>query len=244
MYGVATYALAMGVIVYGIGFAGAFAVPRTVDAGGPSAPLGVAIAIDVGLTALFAVQHTVMARAAFKRAWTRVIAEPYERTTYVLATTLALAAIFGLWHPIDVVVWDIAWAPARAAAWAIFALGWALVVVSTFLIDHFDLFGVRQVMLNARGVAYTAPAFRMRALYKLVRHPLMLGLLLAFWATPRMTVGHLVFTLAMSVYIVVGVRFEERGLRAELGDDYRRYCESVPMLLPIPRPRRVTRQGP
>lgn len=230
-YGAFAYLVFLAVFLYSIGFVGDLVVPRTVDHG-LTAPLTEAVLVDALLLGLFAVQHSVMARPAFKRWWTRFVPTPIERSTYVLLASLVLALMFWQWRTIPAVVWDVAWAPGRAVLWVLFALGWVTVLVSTFLINHFDLFGLRQVYLAWRGTPYTQLRFRTSMLYRAVRHPIMLGFIVAFWATPTMTVGHLLFAGATTAYILVAIQLEERDLAADLGEQYRDYRTRVPMLVP------------
>ena len=234
LYGIASYAVFFATFLYAVGFVGNFVVPRTLDHP-PSASLDFALLVDLGLLGLFAVQHSLMARPVFKRWLTRVVPESAERSTYVLASSLALIALFSGWQPLGGVVWEVDDPNARAFLWGLFAFGWLLVLVATFLINHFDLFGLRQVWLQLVGRRYTALKFGTPGPYKLVRHPLYLGWFFAFWATPTMTVSHLVFAIMTTVYILVAIRLEERDLVEALGDDYRRYRERVPMILPLPR---------
>lgn len=230
-YGGLCYAVFLVVFLYSIGFVGDIVVPRSVDRGIDSS-LGEAIIVDVLLLNLFAVQHSVMARPVFKRWWTRYVPRPIERSTYVLIASMVLALLFWQWRTIPAVVWDVDWRPGRLSLWAVFGLGWATVLVSTFLIDHWDLFGLRQVYLAARGRTYTELGFSTSLLYRAVRHPLMLGFLVAFWAIPTMTAGHLLFAAMTTAYIIVAIRLEERDLTAQLGEPYRDYRTRVPMLVP------------
>jgi protein-S-isoprenylcysteine O-methyltransferase Ste14 len=232
-YGVACYAVFFVTFLYAIGFVGNVVVPKTMDSG-REGPLAAALAVNLGLLAVFALQHSVMARPAFKRAWKRVVPEPLERSTYVLASSLALLLLFWQWRPIGGVVWSVE-APAAAVLHAVAAAGWLTILASTFLINHFDLFGLRQVWLHLRGRPYTPLAFRTPGPYRWVRHPLYVGWLLAFWATPTMTAAHLVFALATTVYILGAIRLEERDLLEAHGEAYRRYRDAVPMLVPRPR---------
>jgi protein-S-isoprenylcysteine O-methyltransferase Ste14 len=238
LYGVVSYAVFFATFLYAVGFIGNFGVPRTLDAG-PSRPFLESLAIDLGLLALFALQHSVMARPAFKRWMTRVVPEPAERSTYVLASSLALIALFAFWQPLGGVVWEISDATARGALWGAFAFGWLLVLVSTFLINHFDLFGLRQVWLQLSGRPYTHLPFGTPGPYRYVRHPLYVGWFFAFWATPTMTVSHLVFAVMTTGYILVAIQLEERDLVAHFGETYRSYRTRVPMLIPFLRRNRV-----
>jgi protein-S-isoprenylcysteine O-methyltransferase Ste14 len=234
LYGSACYSAFIATVLYGIGFVGGLIVPKGIDSG-ESTSLIESLGVNLGLVALFALQHSVMARPDFKRWWTRFVPHAIERSTYVLASSLALVLLFWLWRPLTTVVWNIQAAPVRIAIWGLFWLGWLTALVSTFLIDHFDLCGLRQVYLFATDRPYTAVEFRTPGLHKWVRHPLMLGFLVAFWAAPKMTAGHLLFSGAMTAYIVVGIRLEEHNLVNRFGEDYRAYQRQVRMLLPIPR---------
>ena len=233
LYGGVAYLLFFGTILYMIGFLGDFAVPKGIDDGRPGG-IWAALGVDLSLILLFAVQHTVMARPAFKRWWTRYLPWPMERSTFVALASLLLLLAFWQWRPIPGTVWEIEAPAGRAALYALFALGWFLVFFSSFLIDHFDLFGLRQAYLHFRGRPYSHVPMKVVSLYRWVRNPLMLGFLVAIWATPLMTAGHLLFALAMSAYILVGIRFEERTIERELGEIYRAYCKRTPMLVPIP----------
>lgn len=237
-YGIFSYGVFLGVFVYAIGFIGGFLTPTRLD-GVPTRPFWEALAIDLGLLGLFAVQHSVMARPAFKRWWTKFVPEAVERSTYVLLSSLALVALFAWWQPIGGIVWE-ATGPARTAVIALYLLGWALLLYTTFLIDHFDLFGLRQVWKQLRGEAYEPPKFYTPSLYRLVRHPLYIGWLTIFWAAPTMTLAHLVFALGTTAYILVAIRLEERELVAAFGDRYLDYQRSTPMLIPRLRRRRET----
>jgi protein-S-isoprenylcysteine O-methyltransferase Ste14 len=233
-YGVFAYLLFLGSLLYAIGFVGGVVVPKTIDSGG-SGEVGTAIAIDLVLLSLFAVQHSVMARPAFKRRWTQLIPPAMERSTYVLASSLVLIVLFWLWQPLPAVVWHATQSWVAGALWMVFAAGWVVVVVSTFLIDHFDLFGLRQVVLHFTGQPYTSPSFRTPWLYRVVRHPIMLGFLIAFWATPMMTQGHLLFAAVVSVYVLIAIQLEERDLTAHYGETYSEYQREVSMLVPLPK---------
>jgi len=232
LYAAVSYLSFLATILYAIGFIGNGVVPKTIDVGsaGVGAP---ALVVDLGLLGVFAVQHSVMARPSFKRWWTRVVPAPIERSTYVLFSNAALVLLFWQWVPMDGTVWHVAHAPGRAALLAIFWLGWGVALVSTFLINHFELFGLAQVYRAYRQKPLPNTGFVTPLLYQLVRHPLMLGFLLAFWATPHMTEGHLLFSIAMTAYIVVGTTLEERDLIAVLGTRYDDYRRRVPMLIPF-----------
>jgi protein-S-isoprenylcysteine O-methyltransferase Ste14 len=238
-YGVVSYVFFLAVFLYAIGFVGDLAVPRSVD-DARAAPLGQALAINVSLLALFAVQHSVMARPAFKRWWARFVPSAIERSTYVLLASLVLALLFWQWRSIPAVIWDVTYPPARLAVWTLFWLGWAIVLAATFMINHFELFGLRQVLATWR-TQQADTGFRATMLYRVVRHPLMLGFLIAFWCAPTMTAGHLLFASATTGYILVALQLEERDLLATLGARYAAYRQTVPMLIPRPR-RRRTRQ--
>jgi protein-S-isoprenylcysteine O-methyltransferase Ste14 len=231
LYGVGCYAAFLAVFLYAIGFIGNLWVPKSMDSPSEVAFME-ALLVNLGLLGLFAVQHSVMARPAFKRWWTRIIPAAAERSTYVLFSSLALIALFIWWQPMGGIVWDIASPAGIKAMYATYASGWLLLLYVTFLIDHFDLFGLRQVWLHWRGRAYTPVAFRTPWLYRQVRHPLYIGWLLIFWATPTMTVAHLVFAIMTTAYILVAIQFEERDLISE-HPEYAEYRRRVPMLLPF-----------
>lgn len=232
-YAAAAYGLFLAASVYTVGFLAGFAVPKDIDDGLRSGwPL--AVAIDLGLLALFAVQHTVMARSWFKRWLTRVVPGPAERATFVLGATLTLALLFWAWRPVGGVIWKLS-GPAYAVLIAVQFAGWAVAISSTFMISHLDLFGLRQACLHLRGTSYTPPAFTERGLYRRVRHPLMTGFLIVFWAAPAMTAGHLLFAAAATGYILAGIWFEERDLVRSLGPAYASYLATVPALIPDPR---------
>lgn len=231
IYGCAAYFLFLFAFLYAVGFVGGWGVPKSID-DGFGAPFAQALLVDTALLALFAVQHSVMARPAFKRWWTRIVPEPIERATYVLSASSALLLLFWQWRPIAGSVWLIESPLGAAAMHAAFWAGWALVLASTFQIDHFELFGLRQVFARLTGRRRSPPAFRVPLLYRLVRHPIYLGFLLAFWATPVMTPGHLLFAVGTTGYILIGIQLEERDLVALFGDQYRSYRRQVGMLLP------------
>ncbi len=233
IYGVVCYLLFMATFLYSIGFVAGVVVPKDID-DGMSAGTGIAVLVDLALLSLFAVQHSVMARPAFKRWWTRWVPVAAERSTFVLASSLALVALFAWWQPLPVMVWQVQAEPLRWLLWALCAAGWLIVLTGTFLISHFDLFGLRQVWLHARQRDYTEFSFVTRAYYRIVRHPLMLGFIIAFWATPDMSRGHLLFAVVTTAYIVLAVKLlEERDLVAALGQPYRDYPRQVPMLIPL-----------
>lgn len=234
VYGLVAYVVFFLTFLYSIAFVGGFLGPRTVDAGGPTEDPLTALLINGGLLGLFAIQHSVMARPGFKRWWTKIVPASVERSTYVLLSSLVLILLFWQWRPMPGVVWDVEGFLARNAIWAVFASGWMLVLVSTFLISHFNLFGLRQVWLRLREKPYRPLEFKLRFLYRFVRHPLLLGFLIAFWAIPTMTVGHLLFAVATTGYILVGIQLEERDLVNAHGEAYEAYRRSTPMLIPRP----------
>jgi protein-S-isoprenylcysteine O-methyltransferase Ste14 len=229
-YAVASYGAFLVSCLYLVGFVGNYWVPKSIDIGNPAGP-GEAFVIDLLLLGAFAIQHSVMARPAFKQWWTRIIPAPSERSTYVLLSSFVLVLLFWQWRPIPLPIWRVEGIAAHLLT-GVFWLGWLIVNASTFMIDHFDLFGLRQVFSAWRGTTVTDPSFKTPLLYRVVRHPLMLGFLLAFWATPEMTAGHLLFAGAMTAYILGALQLEERDLIAKFGATYERYCRNVPMLLP------------
>jgi methanethiol S-methyltransferase len=226
------YAIFFATFLYLIGFVGDLAaLPATVDRG-PSAPLITALIIDIALIALFGVQHSVMARQGFKKAWTRTVPRPIERSVYVLFASAALIVMFVFWRPIDGVVWDVANPLGQTILWVLFALGWGIVLLSTFLINHFELFGLQQAWLHLQGREAAPPEFRQPFFYKWVRHPLYAGFFLAFWSTPHMSTGHLLLAAGMSAYMLIAISYEERDLVGYFGEDYERYRRNVGMLIP------------
>ena len=230
-YGVLCYLVFFATFLYAIGFIGGFGVPTTLD-GPATEPWTRALAMNAGLLALFAVQHSVMARKWFKQRWTRIVPRPIERSTYVLFSSLALIMLFWQWRPMGVVIWSVENPAAALVLRGLFGFGWGLVLVSTFLIDHFDLFGLRQVWLYLMGQPYIARPFVTPGPYRMVRHPLYVGWFFAFWMTPTMTLAHLVFAVATTLYILIAIQFEEHDLVREYGATYERYRDRVPMLVP------------
>jgi protein-S-isoprenylcysteine O-methyltransferase Ste14 len=231
-YGSLSYLIFLATFLYAVCFIGNFGVARTLD-GAASGPLGVSFAIDAGLLALFAVQHSVMARKWFKDWWTRIVPEPVERSTYVLFSSIALILLFWQWRPLGGSVWSVEDPTGRLLLRGLFAFGWGLVLLCTFLINHFDLFGLRQVWLYLLGRPYVGLQFATPGPYRLVRHPLYVGWFIAFWMTPVMTFAHLLFSIATTIYILIAIQFEERDLVREHGDAYGQYRRSVPMVLPF-----------
>lgn len=231
LYGVICYAVFFATFLYAVGFIGNFVVPVTMDSPRETS-LGAALLINIGLLALFALQHSIMARPAFKRWWTRIVPKPMERSTYVLFSSLALILLFAFWAPIGAIIWNVENEIGRTLLYAGFAFGWLLVLVSTFLINHFDLFGLRQVWLYFRGKPYTEIPFRTPALYKIVRHPLYVGWFFAFWCTPTMTAAHLLFAIMTTAYIVIATRLEEHDL-TQAHPEYAQYRQRVPRYVPF-----------
>lgn len=234
-YGVLCYAVFFATFLYAVGFVGNFWVPKSIDSP-REVPLSTALLTDLALLGLFAVQHSVMARPAFKRWWIRLVPEAAERSTYTLFSSVALIVLFAFWQPLGGVIWDVASPAGRIALYCAFAFGWGLVLVSTFLINHFDLFGLRQVWLQLRGQPYRPLPFKTPVLYRYVRHPLYVGWFFAFWSAPTMTVTHLFFAIATSAYILIAIQLEERDLVAA-HPEYEGYRRRVPMLVPFLRRR-------
>lgn len=233
-YGVIAYVVFLASLLYAVGFVGNWAVPKSIDSPEVSGPMA-SLLVNALLLGLFAIQHSVMARPGFKALWTKIVSRSIERSTYVLITSLLLFLIFWQWRPMTAIVWDVAEGPMRKALLGLHWIGWLVVLLSTFMISHWDLFGLRQVFLHLRGKAYRPLAFRTSGLYGLVRHPLMLGFIIAFWATPTMSLGHLVFVAGTTAYILIALQFEERDLVDAIGNAYVEYKKRVPMLLPWPR---------
>jgi len=234
VYGLVCYILFLLTFLYAIGFIGNIIVPKKIDEG-TVGPLVESIIVNVLLLSLFAIQHSIMARPWFKDKWTRVVPKPIERSTYVLLTNVVLTLLYWQWRPMPTIVWEVENEIGRSILAGVFFGGWAIVLYSTFLIDHFDLFGLRQVFLHLRGQEHVHKTFRTPSLYRFVRHPLMLGFIIAFWATPVMSQGHLLFAVVTTAYILIAIQLEERDLVELLGDDYRQYQKQVPMILPFPK---------
>ena len=239
VYGLVSYLVFLGTFVYAIAFVGGFLVPTRLD-GPATGPFATSLAVDVGLLTVFAVQHSVMARRWFKAWLTQYLPQPLERSTYVLCASLALMLVFWQWRPLGGIVWSVDIPRVRIVTWTIFASGWILVLAVTWLIDHFDLFGLRQVWAYLVRRPYTKVTFTTPGPYRLVRHPLYVGFLVGFWVTPTMTVAHLVFALVTTAYIVVAIQLEERDLVAEHPGSYEGYRRRVPMLVPSINPRRMS----
>ncbi len=232
LYGVISYLIFFLTFLYAIGFMGNLLVPKSIDSGADG-PLLNALIINVILLSIFAVQHSVMARPAFKAWWTKIIPKAAERSTYTLLSSLALILLFYYWQPMGGIIWQVEGSIGQAVLYSLFGFGWALVLVSTFLINHFDLFGLRQVYLNFTGQEYTYLKFSTPGPYKLIRHPLYLGWLFAFWATPTMTIAHLTFAIITTIYILLAIRWEEQDLLTALGEDYANYRKTIPMIIPF-----------
>jgi protein-S-isoprenylcysteine O-methyltransferase Ste14 len=237
LYGVICYLIFFVTFLYAIGFVGNVFVPKGIDTGALSTPLSAALIVDALLLSLFAIQHSIMARQWFKRAWTKIVPSVVERSTYVLLASLILMFLFWQWQPMGPVVWDVRNPTGRTLLQALFWIGWGGVLVSTYLVDHFALFGLKQVYQFLQGRTEEPIPFKSPGLYKMVRHPLYLGFIIAFWSTPRMTFGHLFFAVMTTAYIILAIQFEERDLMRSYGDTYRVYRQRVSMLIPLPRRR-------
>ncbi len=235
VYGVLAHLSFLLILVYLIGFLANVGVPKSIDSG-PATPFGQALAINIALLALFAIPHSVMARPGFKQWWTTIIPTHLERSTYVLISNVLVVLLLWQWRPMTEVIWNVDHPVGTVVLWGLFGLGWFVLVFASFMINHFDLFGTRQVYLHLRGEEYTPPTFKATGFYKYIRHPLMLGWLLGFWSTPQMTVGHLVFAVGTTVYILVAIQIEERDLVKFHGEAYEQYRRQVSMLLPFKKP--------
>jgi protein-S-isoprenylcysteine O-methyltransferase Ste14 len=233
VYGLICYTVFFVAFSYAIGFVGSILVPKGIDAG-VEVPLQEALPVNVALLAIFALQHSIMARPEFKRWWTKFVPKSIERSTFVLFASLALLLLYWQWRPITTPVWSVDNPVGRALLHGIYLLGWLIVFLGTFMINHFDLFGLRQVYMKLRSREYTELGFRTPIFYRFLRHPIMLGFIIAFWATPTMTVGHLLFAIATTVYILIAIQLEERDLTRHFGEQYREYRRKTPMLIPRP----------
>jgi len=233
IYGALTYVIFLSAFLYAIGFVGNLLVPKAIDTGTQGAFVP-SLLIDVLLLGVFAIQHSVMARPGFKAMWTKIVPRPIERSTFVLFASLALILLFWQWRPLTGVVWAVQNSIAQGVLYGLFGLGWMIVLLGTFMINHFDLFGLRQVYLNLRQKPYADLGFRTPFFYRYLRHPIMLGFIIAFWTTPRMTVGHLLFAAATTAFILIAIQLEERDLVKYFGEQYREYRKSTPMLIPRP----------
>lgn len=233
MYGLIAYLVSLISICYAIGFIGNVLVPKSIDSGRHT-DLLLSFFVDISLLTLFAIQHSVMARPRFKAAWTKIVPPNIERSTYVLLSGLLLCLLFWLWQPMPTEIWNVSDKVGRALMIGLFWLGWFIVLLSTFMISHLELFGLRQVLLNLQGKKCQESKFMIRGLYRVVRHPIMMGFIIAFWATPEMTLGHLLFAIVTTTYILIALQFEERDLIVLFGNAYKEYRKRVPLLFPWP----------
>jgi protein-S-isoprenylcysteine O-methyltransferase Ste14 len=235
IYGIVCYVIFFVTFLYFFGFTGDFLVPKSVSVGEPAENLALALLVNLGLMALFAVQHSVMARPTFKKGWTKWVPQPLERSTYVLISSVALILLYGAWQPMPAEIWNVEGTWLGAFLWALFFIGMIVVFASSFMINHFDLFGLRQTFLYFLGRPYTPVPFKVTGFYRWVRHPLMLGFLLSLWSAPAMTQSRLLWAVGMTVYIFIGIYFEERNTAQYLGESYRRYRSETPLILPLPK---------
>ncbi len=236
LYGVLAHLGFLVVFLYLIGFLGNFVVPKSIDSG-QAGPVAQAMLINVILIAIFGIQHSVMARPGFKQWWTRFVPQHIERSTYVMISNLLVALLIWQWQPMVGVIWNVEHPVGASVLWGLFGIGWVMIVLTSFVINHFDLFGLRQVYLHLRGMEYTPLEFKAKWIYKYIRHPLMLGWIIAFWSTPQMSAGHLVFAVGTAVYILIAIQYEERDLVKFHGEDYENYRRQASMLLPFMKKR-------